>query len=206
MRYEEYVKKTVEKMASADELNVGDLPMIDLYMDQITTFMDEKLELYKRNEDDKVLTKTMINNYVKSNIIPKPNNKKYSKDQMLLLMLVYHMKRVLSVKDLEQLMVPIMENYNADYEDKFKLDDLYNIWTSFLNDEKGKLEQSINDDVVNVKEMLKDAEIQDDDILEIFMLIVVMTMRANVQKLIAEKLIDEYFGKSKDDEKKKKKK
>ncbi len=206
MRYEEYVKKTVEKIATSDELNVTDLPTIDLYMDQITTFMDEKLELYKRNEDDKVLTKTMINNYVKSNIIPKPNNKKYSKDQMLLLMLVYHMKRVLSVKDLEQLMVPIMENYTADYEDKIKLDDLYNIWTSFLNDEKEKLEESINGDVVNVKEMLKDAEIQDDDILEIFMLIVVMTMRANVQKLIAEKLLDEYFGKPKEDEKKKKKK
>ena len=41
---------------------------IDLYMDQVTTFMDEHLSDCKRREDDKILTKTMINNYTKNNL------------------------------------------------------------------------------------------------------------------------------------------
>ena len=45
-----------------DYVKPEDIPNIDLYMDQVTTFMEEQLASSKRYEDDKVLTKTMINN------------------------------------------------------------------------------------------------------------------------------------------------
>ena len=45
-------------------------------MDQVTTFMDEQLEACKRYEDDKILTKTMINNYAKNNLLPCPGEEK----------------------------------------------------------------------------------------------------------------------------------
>ena len=50
----------------------GDIPNIDLYMDQVTTFMEEQLRSTKRHEEDKILTKTMINNYAKNNLLPPP--------------------------------------------------------------------------------------------------------------------------------------
>lgn len=68
-------------LASISQINYvepGDIPNIDLYMDQVTTFMDEHLRSSKRYEDDKVLTKTMINNYAKNNLLPPPVKKKYS--------------------------------------------------------------------------------------------------------------------------------
>ena len=46
-----------------------DIPNIDLYMDQVTTFMEKELASSKRHEDDKILTKTMINNYAKNNLL-----------------------------------------------------------------------------------------------------------------------------------------
>ena len=55
-----------------------DIPNIDLYMDQVTTFMDSQLATSKRHEDDKILTKTMINNYAKNDLLPPPEKKKYS--------------------------------------------------------------------------------------------------------------------------------
>jgi len=205
MRYEEFVKKAVEKISSNDEIQVTDLPEIDLYMDQITTFMDDKLSIFKRNEDDKILTKTMINNYVKSDIIPKPTNKKYSKDQLLLLILVYNMKRVLSVKDLEKLMAPIIENYKSDLEEKIKLEDLYSGLIDFQKNERKKLAETVEDDVDSIKEFLNEVGLHDDEMLEIFTLVVALTMKANVHKLLAENILDEYFSKKKADEKKKKK-
>ena len=59
----EYMEQLIEQLNSIDYIRSEDIPNIDLYMDQITTFMDSQLEACKRYEDDKILTKTMINNY-----------------------------------------------------------------------------------------------------------------------------------------------
>ena len=79
------------------------IPGIDLYMDQVTTFMDEHLKDTKRYPEDKVLTKTMINNYAKNNLLPAPNKKKYSKEHILLLIFIYYFKNILSINDIEEL-------------------------------------------------------------------------------------------------------
>ena len=66
-----------------DPIALEELPNIDLYMDQLTTFMDERLKRSTRHPDtDKILTKTMINNYAKNDLLPPPIRKKYSKNLM----------------------------------------------------------------------------------------------------------------------------
>ena len=68
-----------------------DIPGIDLYMDQVTTFMDERLKKSARNHgEDKLMTKTMINNYTKNQILPPPEKKKYSREHMLNLIFIYY--------------------------------------------------------------------------------------------------------------------
>ena len=65
------------------------LPGLELYMDQVTSFIDGQLAGSKRNEDDKLLTKTMINNYTKNDLLPPPVKKKYSKEHLLSLIFIY---------------------------------------------------------------------------------------------------------------------
>ena len=79
------------------------IPEIDLYMDQVTSFMEEHLRKAKRNPEDKALTKTMINNYAKNNLLPPPVKKKYSKEHLILLLFIYYYKNLLSFHDIEQL-------------------------------------------------------------------------------------------------------
>ena len=86
-----------------DYINPEDIPNIDLYMDQVTTFVDEQLASLKRFDDDKMLTKTMINNYTKSNLLPPPNKKKYSKNHMLMLIFIYYLKNFLSISDIQDI-------------------------------------------------------------------------------------------------------
>lgn len=71
-----FLKEILEKLQTIDYVKPESLPNIDLYMDQVTTFMDSQLASTKRYEDDKILTKTMINNYAKNNLLPPPNKKK----------------------------------------------------------------------------------------------------------------------------------
>ena len=76
----EMMSSIFAKIAELDYIKPEDLPNIDLYMDQVTTFMEDQLASTKRHDDDKILTKTMINNYAKNDLLPPPIKKKYSKE------------------------------------------------------------------------------------------------------------------------------
>ena len=89
MDTKDLLNKIMESVDSIGHINASDIPNIDLYMDQVTTFMEKKLKNTARHpEEDKVLTKTMINNYAKNRLLPPPVKKKYSKEHMLLLLFI----------------------------------------------------------------------------------------------------------------------
>ena len=66
----------LKEFSELDYVHPEDIPNIDLYVDQVTTFIESQLESVKRNDDEKILTKTMINNYTKSHVLPSPEKKK----------------------------------------------------------------------------------------------------------------------------------
>lgn len=108
---EELYQELLSRIAYLDYIQPDDIPAIDLYMDQVTTFMEQHLERTKRNPDDKILTKTMINNYAKNDLLPPPVKKKYSSEHILMLILIYYFKNILSINDIKTLMKPITEQY-----------------------------------------------------------------------------------------------
>ena len=101
----------IQHIETHSPISASELPNIDLYMDQVTTFMDEHLEHSKRYPEDKILTKTMINNYAKNRLLPPPEKKKYSKDHMLLLLFIYYFKNILSINDIQKLLTPMTDRY-----------------------------------------------------------------------------------------------
>lgn len=89
----------------------ADIPNIDLYMDQITTFMDTHLADSRRYPDDKIMTKTMINNYTKNHLLPPSVKKKYSREHIILLVLIYRLKNMLSITDIQSILEPLTTEY-----------------------------------------------------------------------------------------------
>ena len=79
----QFLRKLLVSLKKLDYVKPEDIPNIDLYMDQITTFMDSQLADFKRHEDDKILTKTMINNYAKNNLLPPPTRKNTARSTCL---------------------------------------------------------------------------------------------------------------------------
>ena len=96
---DERIQDILKRLDTLSYIRPEEIPGIDLYMDQVTTFMDEHLKNTKRYPEDKVLTKTMINNYAKNNLLPAPNKKKYSREHILLLIFIYYFKNILSIND-----------------------------------------------------------------------------------------------------------
>jgi hypothetical protein len=120
----EFIIEILKHLGELDYIEPGSIPDIDLYMDQVTTFMDSHLEHSKRYPEDKILTKTMINNYAKNDLLPPPEKKKYTKDHMLILTWIYYYKNLLSISDIETLLGPLKEYYFAKDGDH-NLEDVY---------------------------------------------------------------------------------
>ena len=122
----EFVEEVAGRIRSLDYIKIEDIPGIELYMDQVTTFMDEHLKNNKRHPSDKALTKTMINNYTKNRLLPAPVKKKYSKEHMLLLLFIYYFKNLLTFSDIENIFKPITNLHFSNKEKSgIDLEDIY---------------------------------------------------------------------------------
>ena len=131
---DDLLNSIMESLDRIQHIKSEDIPGIDLYMDQVTTFMESRLKNTSRNpESDKVLTKTMINNYAKNDLLPPPVKKKYSKEHVLMLIFIYYFKGILSINDIQTLLEPVSRKY-------FQTDG--NIDVSRIYDEVFSLEKS----------------------------------------------------------------
>lgn len=88
----------------------NELPNVDLYLDQVVTFINSSLNSFilsnvsnSSKTENQVLTKTMINNYVKNKLIEPPKKKKYSKVQLAKLFVICILKQVYSMNDIKDL-------------------------------------------------------------------------------------------------------
>ena len=193
---QEFVNSLLQRLAKLNYIKPGDVPNIDLYMDQVTTFMDEHLSDVKRYENDKILTKTMINNYTKNDLLPPPVKKKYSKEHIYVLTFIYYLKNILSISDIQKLLNPLTDKFF----NKEELPDLEYIYSEIYNMEKAQI-ASLSKDVVERTQVAKEAFLdveneEDKDFLQLFSLVGLLSFDVYMKKNIIESLIDDYTNKA----------
>lgn len=185
-----------------DYVKSTDIPNIDLYMDQVTSFMEKQLKSTKRYDDDKVLTKTMINNYAKNDLLPAPVKKKYSKEHLLLLTFIYYFKNILSMKDIETLLKPITEKYFQS-DSNINIARIYDEVCAFEKERTKLLQKDIELMFNNSMETFADVADEDREYLQFFSFICSLSLDVYVKQLLIEKLIDEIPVPEENKEKKK---
>lgn len=183
----------VEILALDKNIKLEEIPEIDLYMDQVIQLFENKYNEAKRYEDDKVLTKTMINNYAKGKLLMPIENKKYSKEHLILMSFIYNLKGSLSLSDIKSSLDPIIKGYekNKDYP-------LRQIYMDYLEQSEDDLEV-FKKDVINKVTAINE-KVKDDDekaFEERFLLLCSMINMSNMYRRMGEKIIDEFFIKDK---------
>ena len=171
----------LKKITSQEEIELADIPMLDLYMDQVITLFESKLEKGKRNEKDKLLTKTMINNYVKDKLLMPAKNKRYTPEHLIMMAFIYHLKQTLSINDIK-----ILFNETV-YKEEVNLFDLY---VGFLETKKRDQLQVEEE----VRQKLDGLHINQSKEIDIMMMVLSLVSSANIQKRLAEELIDTYLA------------
>ena len=180
----------LSSLSRIDYIKPGDIPNIPLYMDQVTTFMDAQLSASKRYESDTILTKTMINNYAKNDLLPPPTKKKYSKEHLLLLVFIYYFKNLLTITDIQALLKPITDKYFQD-SDSLTLEDIYNEVFRLEKSQIDVLKEDISNRYHLSRETFSDAPEEDQEFLKTFSFICLLSFDVYVKKQIIEKLIDQ---------------
>ena len=186
----------IKSQKSSNNINLDDFPEIDLYMDQVMQLFESKLSYTKRNDDDKVLTKTMINNYSKGNLLMKIKNKKYTKNHLILMGLIYNLKGALSLNDIKTILTPIIDSFEKEQEYP-----LYDVYQSFLDIYDLNLEDLKNSSskiYENIKQMISTKDTLLGDYEEKILLICAYASMSNLYRRMSERLIDECFDTPKD--------
>lgn len=203
-----YIRDILKSLRTIDYIKPNEIPNIDLYMDQVTTFMDKHLQSSKRYDDDKLLTKTMINNYTKNNLLPSPEKKKYTKDHIYLLIFIYHMKNILSISDIQSVLNPLTNMFFGP-DSKISLEQVYEEIFKIEKEQSYEITKDLVEKLKMSKESFSDVEKteEEEEFLKIFSFVCMLCFDVYMKKQVIEKLIDEhaFFQKESKDAKKKEK-
>ena len=195
---EDLLQSILDSLDRIDYIRPDDIPDLELYMGQVTTFMDSRLKNAARNpEVDKILTKTMINNYAKNDLLPPPVRKKYSREHMLLLIFIYYFKGILSISDIQTVLKPITDRFFAGNEG-LKLETIYNEVFSLEREEVEVMKQDVVRKYHKAQETFSDAATEDQEFLQTFSFICMLSFDVYVKKMLIEKLIDSCSAKETD--------
>lgn len=182
----------IAEISTYKEIELLDIPSIDLYMDQITTLFDDRLGHLKRNEKDPILTKTMINNYTKEKVLMPPTKKKYSKNHIILLLLIYNLKQSLSINDIQALLTPLITEID---KKEFNLDELYSSFLEIKREDIAKVKEVFDERMESIIEKVEGINSRIENEQELILIVLMLINQANMQKRLAEKIIDSFFKK-----------
>ena len=185
------LKSILDNISATDYIKTADIPNIELYMDQVTTFMDSQMASSRRYPDDKVLTKTMINNYAKNHLLPSPNKKKYSKEHVLMLIFIYYFKSFLSISDIQALLTPLADRY-FQKDDGLNVEDLYNEVFGMEKEQVEYLKKDLMEKYQTASQSFAEAEEKDREFLTMFSFICLLSFDVYMKKQLIESIIDSF--------------
>jgi hypothetical protein len=187
---EEYISSLINDLKNVKYIMPDDIPNIDLYMDQVTTFMDKHLKSSKRYSEDKLLTKTMINNYTKNELLPPPIKKKYTKEHMFLLIFIYYFKNILSISDIQSIFNPLTERFYGGKSD-IGLEKIYEEIFRLEKEQTDALTKDMIRKMTKAKESFEFVKNKEDrDFLSLFSFICILCFDVYMRKHVIEQLID----------------
>ncbi len=188
--YDDLLNSIMASLDRTRQVNVEEIPNIDLYMDQLLTFMEESLRRSSRHPGaDKILTKTMINNYAKNDLLPPPIKKKYSKDHIILLMFIYYYKNILSFSDIQTLFEPLYKRF-GDKNAEIKLKDIYTTIYEEQDEIVATLKKDIERKFKIAQESFTEAKGDDKSDLQTFNFISLLSYDVFMKMLLIENILD----------------
>ena len=183
----------LNEMNFENGIKLDEMPELDLYMDQVIQLFEGKLSTLKRNDDEKILTKTMINNYAKGKLLLPIKNKKYSKEHLILMAFIYNLKGALSINDIKSSLSEIIE---SDESIDYPLRELYNCYLEESKDDVNRFKEDVSQKINKIESTISNEDKLSIDYHNKFLLLCSMVNMSNMYRRMSENIIDEFFNES----------
>lgn len=174
------ISQATEKIAASQLLNADDIPKIDLYMEQVLSLLEQEMGNSLRREDEVVFTKTMVNNYTKEGVLPRPEKKKYNKQHIIMLAYIFVLKQILSIQDVKA--------FFSLLTDDDSLEPLYSIFYETVNDYREEYSRLVDNRLEKIEEKLASHGVQNDE-MKLMMFISLLCVEAFANKMICSRLL-----------------
>lgn len=175
------ILELAEKIVNAPLVNVDDIPKIDLYMEQVLSFLEQEMGDSLRHKDETVFTKTMVNNYTKEGILPRPQKKKYNKMHIITLTYIFILKQILSIQDIKA--------FFSLLEDKEQLEPLYQVFHETVDDYRREYCGFISERMARIGSKFESHGIEDEK-MKRMTFISLMSLEAMANKMICSQLLE----------------
>ena len=169
------VEGIAREMSRAPQLQPEEIPDLEIYMDQLTTYLDKRLSFYSREAEAPFITRSMVNNYSKARLLPPPVSKRYSRIHMMVLSLICQLKRLFTIQDLGRLLAPVSQEKQAE--------GLYRLFLEAQREVFARTPEM-------TRELLAPRDEEGDGLEENSALVVQLAVRAQRDLLLAERILD----------------
>ncbi len=169
------VEGIAREMSRAPQIQPEEIPDLEIYMDQLTTYLDKRLSFYSREAEAPFITRSMVNNYSKARLLPPPVSKRYSRIHMMVLSLICQLKRLFTIQDLGRLLAPVSQEKQTE--------GLYRLFLEAQREVFARTPEM-------TRELLAPRDGEGDGLDEKSALVVQLAVRAQRDLLLAERILD----------------
>ncbi|WP_368240737.1 DUF1836 domain-containing protein [Clostridium paraputrificum] len=186
----DYIKTLAEEMSKNSLISYNDLPQYDLFLSQVIDFLNDKFT------EDKY-TNNIVQNYIKSEVITKPEYGKkrgYTKLHLVQLVLLSYMRPVLTTEEIKKVFSLAFNEINDRNDDIISWETAYKIFVEIQKESYDSFLSNPIGDEEKLDEIMKNFELQekDEDRIRVFILVISLIAQASVIKKLVQKIATEY--------------
>lgn len=173
--------RRAQELADFKLLASGDIPKIDLYMEQVTSLLEQEMGPNLRRKNESVFTNTMINNYSKEGVLPRPENKRYNRRHIITLIYIFLLK--------QNLPMPEIKRFTSQIDSAEQLDKMYDVFYGLVGGYEKEYRKDIADKFSRIEQQCKEKGVTDEGSLALT-LIALLSFEASLNTLISSSLLD----------------
>lgn len=186
----DYIKELAEEMSKGNSVSYEDFPKYDLFLSQVIDYLNDKFV-------DENFTNNIVQNYIKSEVITKPEDGKkrgYTKMHLIQLVLISHMRPLLTTEEIKKVFRLAFNEINDRNDDILSWEETYK---TFIQTQQESLDDYLISSLTHgdkLQEMIKNFDLKekDEERIRIFLLVISLIAEASVIKKLVQKIVKEY--------------
>jgi len=186
----DYINELTEEMSKGSMISYDDLPKYDLFLSQVIDYLNDKFA------DDKY-TNNIVQNYIKSEVITKPEDGKkrgYTKIHLVQLVLLSYMRPILTTEEIKKVFSLAFNEINDRTDDIISWETAYKMFAETQKESLDSFLSTSVDTEERLDEIVKQLKLNgnEEERIRTFLLVLSLIAQASVIKKLVQKIVNEY--------------